>query len=152
MNNEHPTIGHHYIVEASGCNPEIISNVTKVQKILLQAAEISGVTVFSSSFNVFPPNGVSGVVVIAESHISIHTWPEKGYVALDIYTCGGTGDPEEATIWAVEQFGATHYHISELTRGLDEDDKFFYHSIITWEEDIKEDKINRYNTKRKKKR
>ncbi len=150
MEKKHPTIGHHYIVEASGCNPDIISNVNKVQKILLKAAEISGVTVFSSSFNVFPPDGVSGVIVIAESHISIHTWPEKGYVALDIYTCGGNGDPEEATIWAVEQFGANYYHITELTRGLDEGDNFFYHSIITWEEEIKENKKSKYKNKSKK--
>ena len=137
---EHPTIGHHYIVEASGCDPKIIGNINKVQEILVKAAEIAGVKVWAVTFNIFPPNGVSGVVVISESHISIHTWPERGYAALDIYTCGGEGDPEEATIWAVEQFGATNYHITEITRGLDEGDNIFYHSLITWEEEVKKQK------------
>ncbi len=137
---EHSTIGHHYIVEASGCNPEVIGNINKVQEILVKAAEIAGVKVWAVTFNIFPPNGVSGVVVISESHISIHTWPERGYAALDIYTCGGEGDPEEATIWAVKQFGATAYHITEITRGLDEGDNIFYHSLVTWEEEIKQQK------------
>ncbi len=136
----HPTIGHHYIVEASGCDPKIIGDINKVQEILVRAAEIAGVKVWAVTFNIFPPNGVSGVVVISESHISIHTWPERGYAALDIYTCGGEGDPEEATIWAVEQFGATNYHITEITRGLDEGDNIFYHSLITWEEEVKRQK------------
>ena len=84
----HASIGHHYIVEASGCDPNIIGSVEKVQQILVKAAEIAGAHVWSISFNRFPPNGVSGVVVISESHISTHTWPEVGYGALDIYTCG----------------------------------------------------------------
>lgn len=81
-------MGHHYIVEASGCDPEIISSIEKVQQILVKAAEIAGTQIWSISVNRFPPNGVSGVIVIAESHISTHTWPEYGYGALDFYTCG----------------------------------------------------------------
>ena len=69
----HSSIGHHYIVEASGCDPNIIGSVEKVQQILVRAAEIAGATVWSISFSRFPPNGVSGVVVISESHLSTHT-------------------------------------------------------------------------------
>ena len=69
-------IGHHYIVEASGCNPKVICSVEKVQDILVKAAEIAGAKVWAISFSKFPPGGVSGVVVISESHISTHTWPE----------------------------------------------------------------------------
>ncbi len=58
------TIGHHYIVEASGCNPKIISDVSRVQQILVKAAEVAGAKVSAVSFNTFPPSGVSGVVVI----------------------------------------------------------------------------------------
>jgi S-adenosylmethionine decarboxylase len=133
----HETIGHHYIVEASGCDPKIIGNIEKVQQILVKAAEIAGAQVWSISFNRFPPQGVSGVVVISESHISTHTWPEYGYVALDIYTCGKSVDPEKAVVFAVEAFGSSTSHITEITRGLDEGDLIYYHSFITWEERFK---------------
>jgi S-adenosylmethionine decarboxylase len=131
------TIGHHYIAEASGCNPKIIGSIDKVQQILVKAAEVAGAQVWSISFSRFPPNGVSGVVVISESHISTHTWPEYGYVALDIYTCGKHVDPEKAVVFAVEAFGSTTSHITEITRGIDEGDSIYYHSFVTWEEDFK---------------
>lgn len=130
------TIGHHYIAEASGCNAEIIGKVEAVEQILVRAAEIAGVQVWSISFHRFNPNGVSGVVVISESHLSVHTWPEVGYAALDIFTCGDTTKPEKAVQWALRQFGATNVHITEVTRGLEEGDKVFFHSIVTWEEEL----------------
>jgi S-adenosylmethionine decarboxylase len=132
-------IGHHYIVEASGCNPKIIGSVEKVQAILVKAAEISGAKVWAISFSKFPPSGVSGVVVISESHISTHTWPEMRYGALDIYTCGNKVDPEKAVVYAVEAFGASTSHITEITRGIDEGDWKFFHSFVTWEEDFKKE-------------
>jgi len=135
MSDLHDPIGRHYIVEASGCNEKIISNAGVVQKILVKSAEIAGAKVWSVSFNQFPPHGVSGVVVISESHISIHTWPEYGYAALDIYTCGSHVEPEQAIEFAVQSFEASQSHITEITRGIDEEDNLFYHSIITWEED-----------------
>jgi len=142
------SIGHHYIVEASGCNPKTIGSVERVQQILVKAAEIAGAQVWSISFSKFPPHGVSGVVVISESHISTHTWPELGYVALDIYTCGNNIDPEKAVVYAVEAFGASTSHITEITRGIDEGDSIYYHSFVTWEEDFK--KVpSRVNTKEK---
>src|SRR4030066_1179134 len=101
----HFPIGHPYIVEASGCDPKIIGSVEKGQEILVRAAESSGAPVWSISFSKFPPMGVSGVVVISESHISTHTWPEMGYAALDIYTCGATVKPDKAVMYAVEAVG-----------------------------------------------
>jgi len=133
----HETIGRHYIVEASGCDPKIIGSIEKVQQILVKAAEIAGAQVWSISFSRLPPQGVSGVVVISESHISTHTWPEYGYVALDIYTCGKNVDPEKAVVFAVEAFESSTSHITEITRGIDEGDSIYYHSFITWEEDLK---------------
>lgn len=132
----HKAIGHHYIVEASGCDSEVISSVERVQQILVKAAEISGAKVWSVSFSKFPPHGVSGVVVISESHISSHTWPEFGYGALDFYTCGDSVEPEKGLNYAVEAFGASTAHITEITRGLEEGDREFYHSFVTWEEDV----------------
>jgi S-adenosylmethionine decarboxylase len=142
----HETIGHHYIVEASGCDPKIIGSVEKVQQILVKAAEVAGAQVWSISFSRFPPHGVSGVVVISESHISTHTWPEDGYVALDIYTCGKHVDPEKAVVFAVEAFGSSTSHITEITRGIDEGDSIYYHSFVTWEEDFEKGTLKRNQT------
>jgi len=133
---KHSPIGHHYIVEASGCDPKIISDVAMVQQILVKAAEMAGANVWAVSFHKFPPSGVSGVVVISESHISTHTWPEYGYGALDFYSCGDEVDPEKGLFYAVEAFGSSSSHITEITRGLDEQDEIFFHSFITWEEDF----------------
>ena len=76
-------------------------------------------------------------MVISESHISTHTWPEMGYAALDIYTCGTNVKPEKGVIFAIEAFGAETSHITEITRGIDEGDAVFYHSFITWEERLR---------------
>jgi len=98
--------------------------------------------VWAISFHRFQPTGVSGVVVISESHLSVHTWPEAGYVALDIFTCGDRGKPEAAVQYALKAFGATNMHITEVTRGLDEGDKVYFHSMITWEENLPDNVLN----------
>src|SRR2546426_12552887 len=98
------TIGHHYIAEASGCKPDVIGKVEAVERILVRAAEVAGVQGWSISFHRFDPNGVAGVVVISESHMSLHTWPEGGYVAPYIFTCGDAGQPGKAVPWGLEDF------------------------------------------------
>ncbi len=125
--------GFHFIVEASGCN-SLISQVDKLQEILVEAAKRANAQVWSVSFHKFPPDGVSGVVVISESHLSVHSWPEVNYLALDIYTCGENSLPEVAVNYVLEQIDAQHTHITEITRGIDDGDQEFYHSFITWEE------------------
>src|SRR5437870_13224185 len=102
------TVGHHYIVEGSGCNPEVISRVEQVEQIMVRAAEVADVQVWAISFHRFSPNGVSGVVVISESHVSVHRWPEDGYVALDISSCSGQGKPVAAVQNALKDFGAAN--------------------------------------------
>jgi S-adenosylmethionine decarboxylase len=136
------TVGHHYIVEGSGCNPDVISRVEQVEQVLVRAAEVADVQIWAISFHRFRPMGVSGVVVISESHLSVHTWPEVGYVALDIFTCGDRAKPEAAVQHALKAFGATNMHITEVTRGLEEGDKVFFHSMITWEENLPENLMN----------
>jgi len=136
------TVGHHYIVEGSGCNPDVISRVEQVEQVLVRAAEVADVQIWAISFHRFRPMGVSGVVVISESHLSVHTWPEAGYVALDIFTCGDRAKPEAAVQHALKAFGATNMHITEVTRGLEEGDKVFFHSMITWEENLPENLMN----------
>ena len=136
------TVGHHYIVEGSGCSADVISRVEQVEQIMVRAAEVADVQIWAISFHRFRPTGVSGVVVISESHLSVHTWPEAGYVALDIFTCGDRAKPEAAVQHALKAFGATNMHITEVTRGLDEGDQVFFHSMITWEENLPENVLN----------
>jgi S-adenosylmethionine decarboxylase len=128
--------GVHFIVEASECG-DVIADVSKLQDILVEAAKQANAQVWSVSFNRFPPNGVSGVVVISESHLSVHTWPEENYMALDIYTCGAKSMPFKAVEYVLQMINAKRSHITEITRGLDDNDQIFYHSFITWEEILK---------------
>ncbi len=86
----------HFIAELYECDREIINNVSAVEQVLLEAAKAANATVVGHSFHEFSPHGVSGVVIIAESHISIHTWPEYGYAAVDIFTCGTLFDNDAA--------------------------------------------------------
>jgi S-adenosylmethionine decarboxylase len=131
------TIGFHYVVEAAGCDPEILGNADKIRQIFLEAAKVGNMEVKSSYFFKFSPTGVSGVVIVAESHISIHTWPEKGYAALDVYTCGTKAEPEKAVDYILEKLKAKYAHVSEIKRGIEEDDDTFTHMIMTWEESLR---------------
>lgn len=110
-------LGHHIIAELYNCDLEKIDDVTFVEKGMLAAAEKAGATVINSTFHHFSPHGVSGVIVIQESHLSIHCWPEYGYVSLDIYTCGETVDPWIAYEYLKKEFKASHGSTVELNRG-----------------------------------
>ena len=80
--------GKHYLIDLRDCDPEIIKSVDPTREIVLRAAKECGATILDDYFHQFQPIGVSGVVLIAESHISVHTWPENGFAAADIFTCG----------------------------------------------------------------
>jgi len=80
--------GKHYLIDLRDCDPEIIKSVGPTREIVLRAAKECGATILDDYFHQFEPIGVSGVVLIAESHISVHTWPENGFAAADIFTCG----------------------------------------------------------------
>ena len=111
-------LGQHLIVELYGCDIKLINDVSQVEKIMLTAAEISKATIVKPIFHKFSPHGVSGVIVIAESHFSIHTWPEYGYCALDIFTCGETIDNETALKFMKKGFGAKTISVVETKRGI----------------------------------
>ena len=81
-------LGTHIIAELFNCNAFNINNLKKVEEVLMAAAELSKATIIQPFFHKFSPYGISGVIVIAESHITIHTWPEYGYAAVDVFTCG----------------------------------------------------------------
>ncbi len=100
------SLGKHLIVELYECDFDLINEVASVEKILVEAVAISKATIVQPVFHQFSPHGVSGVVVIAESHFTIHTWPEYGYCALDIFTCGDLIDSDASLQYLKEAFKA----------------------------------------------
>ena len=111
------SLGRHIIVEYYNCSSELLNDVVHIEKSMEGAAEDSGATIINSTFHHFSPYGVSGVVVIQESHLAIHTWPEYGYASVDIFTCGDTVNPWVAYQILKEKFGAGHGSAMELLRG-----------------------------------
>lgn len=104
-------------MEYYDCTPEILNDVVKIEKSMEQAAEEAGATIINSTFHHFSPYGVSGVVVIQESHLAIHTWPEFGYASVDLFTCGDTVNPWVSYQMLKEAFEAGHGSAVELSRG-----------------------------------
>lgn len=90
------TLGWHIIAEYEQCEKNKIDDVSFVEEHLNKAAEIAGATIVKSVFHKFAPQGVSGVVVIEESHFAIHTWPEHHYAAIDMFTCSDLMDYNKA--------------------------------------------------------
>ncbi|MBM3463090.1 MAG: S-adenosylmethionine decarboxylase proenzyme [Armatimonadetes bacterium] len=111
-------LGRHIVAELSLCEPGVLSDIAKVRDIMVRAALAAKATVRESAFHKFEPGGVSGVVVLAESHLSIHTWPEFGYAAIDIYTCGETADPWRACEFLAEKFSAQNISTTVVERGI----------------------------------
>ena len=111
-------LGRHLLLEFKDCNEEVLDGVDFLQHCLNDAAVACGATVVGQSFYHFSPYGVSGVVNIAESHISIHTWPEYKYAAVDIFTCGDRVEPEKAIALIAERLGTDNYSAIELRRGI----------------------------------
>ena len=111
-------LGKHVIVELYDCDPEIINNQELVEKIMIDAVGISGATLVKTVFHKFSPHGITGVAVVAESHFAIHTWPEYGYCAVDIFTCGDVIDNRLALDHIKKQLCAKSVSILEMKRGI----------------------------------
>jgi S-adenosylmethionine decarboxylase len=120
-------LGIHLLIELWSCNRQKIDNLDYLERIMSQAAEIAGATVLKTAFQDFNPQGVSGVVVIAESHLTVHTWPEYGYAALDIFTCGSTVDPWKAAGFLKQEFEAEEMEIKDFHRGIPGSGEFVSH-------------------------
>ena len=111
-------LGKHLLLELKDCDREVLNDLDFLKGILLAAANEAGATVLGESFHQFSPHGVSGVVIIAESHLFIHTWPECGYAAVDIFTCGDSVQPEKAAQKLIKELGAKSHSILEIQRGI----------------------------------
>ncbi|MGE5455457.1 MAG: adenosylmethionine decarboxylase [Methylocystaceae bacterium] len=112
------SLGRHILAEIYGCSFEILNDVDQVEEVMINAALEAGAEIREFVFHKFSPQGVSGVVVISESHLAIHTWPELGYAAVDVFTCGDRVDPWDACRYLVDKFGATDMDASEVKRGM----------------------------------
>lgn len=113
------TLGRHVISEHFGCASELLDDVAVIEAAMLAAAQAIGATLVSSAFHRYEPQGVSGVLLIAESHLSIHTWPEHRYAAVDIFTCGGL-DPRPGLGALASAIRAQTSRMQEIVRGLPE--------------------------------
>lgn len=111
-------LGIHLLIELWSCNRQKIDNLDYLERIMSHAAEVAGATVLKTAFQDFNPQGVSGVVVIAESHLTIHTWPEHGYAAIDIFTCGSTVDPWKAAGFLKQELEAGEIQVRDFLRGI----------------------------------
>tara|TARA_R100001510_G_C7548228_1_gene133036 strand:- start:14 stop:340 length:327 start_codon:yes stop_codon:yes gene_type:complete len=81
-------MGKHYLLNIYGCNFDVLNNENYLRNLIKLAAETTGATVIDTISKKFSPHGVTALCLLSESHISIHTWPEKGAAAIDIFTCG----------------------------------------------------------------
>ena len=109
-------LGKHCTLEVYGVKDDLLDNLEFIDKVLRQAAIVSGATILDSVFHKFQPQGITFILLLAESHISIHTWPEKGCAAIDIYTCG-LGNPESAMWHLIEQFKPKSHATKSFLRG-----------------------------------
>lgn len=111
-------LGAHLLAELKDCNPAILKSLDEVRDALVSAAIEAKATIVDISFHEFNPFGISGMVVIAESHLSIHTWPEYGYAAVDIFTCGDLINPQVAAAYLIKRFECKNPSIVEMKRGI----------------------------------
>ncbi len=111
------TLGRHLVVELYACDATRLDDVAAVEAALLEATRAVGATVVGHAFHRYAPQGVTGVVLISESHLSVHTWPESGYAAVDVFTCGGL-DPRPAVAVLGRAFAAGEARVQEVVRGL----------------------------------
>jgi S-adenosylmethionine decarboxylase len=109
--------GRHVLAEMSGCPPEVLNDLTALEASFRKCAVDGGATVISAHFHPFSPQGVSGVVIIAESHITIHTWPEHGYAAVDVFTCGHPEVAEAVMALLITSLRAETVHRTSFQRG-----------------------------------
>ena len=101
------------------CDPQLLDDLAYIREQLLNAAATVDAHVIGESFHQFSPQGVTGILSIAESHISIHTWPEHGYAAADIFTCGDQTKPDRAAAYIIAALRCQDPEITQIRRGLD---------------------------------
>lgn len=118
---EMPSLGSHLLVELFDCDQEALKLEKSVGGAMLSAAHESRATIVAQSFHEFKPYGVSGAVIIQESHYTIHTWPEHGYAAVDLFYCGGTVHVHRAVDVLLERFKPGRMKFLVVRRGVQDE-------------------------------
>ncbi|MTV48730.1 adenosylmethionine decarboxylase [Heliobacillus mobilis] len=114
---DYSTFGRHVAIDTWGVDFEKLNNAAFLEQEMIKAAETAGATVLSSQKKQFDPQGATVLVLLSESHISIHTYPEKGFAALDCYTCGDTVDPQVAIEHMIKVLKPRETSVKMLKRG-----------------------------------
>ncbi len=113
-------MGSHILADLYGVDAVVLRDSAALDALLRRAAQAAGARVLGSHFHSFGiTDGVTGVVLLAESHLSIHTWPESGLAAADIFMCG-SADPERALRTLIGELMPSHQHVKTLSRGFAE--------------------------------
>lgn len=116
-------LGQHLIVDFHDCK-KIPGTADELKQMMLETARVIKATVVTSSFHAFSPIGLSGVVVIAESHLAVHTWPEHKVVCIDLFTCSGKMNSNEGVAFLFESLQASSMTVKTMARGCDPDGEF----------------------------
>lgn len=112
--------GIHLLIDLWGVSPEILTNDSLIRVTLIEAAKDAGATVLGDFFHHFGRTenyGITGIIALAESHMSVHTWTEIGHAAIDIFMCGQC-DPNDSIPRIIEVFKPTRHDVKELLRGI----------------------------------
>ena len=112
-------MGKHYLLNLYGCDFDVLDNENYLKNLIKLAAETSGATVLETISNKFNPHGVTAICLLAESHISIHTWPEKHLAVCDVFTCGDHTNPRSGATYMYEAMGAKDISSEFITRKLE---------------------------------
>ena len=111
-------IGRHCILELYQCDKAKLNDEAYIRTTLTSSAKIAGATLINLVTHSFKPQGVTGLALLAESHISIHTWPEIGYAAIDVFTCGDHTMPEKACELLSKDFLAKNFSYKNIEREI----------------------------------
>ena len=111
-------MGRQIIAELWDCNIDILNNIELIERIFIDAALEAGAEIREVAFHQFAPHGVSGVVIISESHLTIHSFPEHGYASIDVYTCGDKVDPTVAVEYIAKSLESKISEKVEIPRGM----------------------------------
>ncbi|HHP7245331.1 MAG TPA: adenosylmethionine decarboxylase [Elainellaceae cyanobacterium] len=109
-------VGLHCILELYGCPATRLNDTALIRDLLKGSADRARSTFLGDLIHQFSPHGITALALLAESHISIHTWPEEGYAAIDVFTCGEHTQPEQACHYLIEQLEARHHSLCVLPR------------------------------------
>ncbi|MCF6094874.1 adenosylmethionine decarboxylase [Microaerobacter geothermalis] len=117
---EYSTFGRHVAIDTWGVDFDLLNNAEWLQHQMVEAAETSGATILGVQSKKFEPQGATVLLLLSESHLSIHTYPEKGFAAIDCYTCGETVDPQVAIDYLISVLKPAKYYAKKLIRGVGE--------------------------------